>query len=392
MTGFLEYLNNTWIPQGEIYNTIGFTDWQNQSSVYNRFNLWWTPLKNLEFYAGMRNNFFFGPLVANYNELFSKAGIDYNELLTKDNGYFDLTFTIADGKSYILYTTFDRLNFTWTADKFELTVGRQRINWGANMIWNPNDIFNAYNYFDFNYVERPGSDALKMEFYTGDFSSVQLAGKLAYVESLNDSNLVIKELKLTTAAMYRFNKWNYDFQVFGGYMVTDFTAGLGWAGNIGGAGFTGEVSWFRDRHNFADTNAVVVASIAVNYTFKNSIFVNFSGIYNSAGVAGPANAGIGGFLGSASSVFANNLNAKNLTRSRFDIFGQLTYPATPLISLGLASIYNPYDKSVFVGPSVTFSLTDNISLLLNGQLFWGNQFTEFGDIGQMVFLDLKWSF
>ncbi|RLD41788.1 MAG: hypothetical protein DRI89_08890 [Bacteroidetes bacterium] len=392
MTGFLEYLNNTWIPQGEIYNTIGMTDWQNQSSIYNRFNVWWTPHKNLVFYAGMRNNFTYGPLVANYNDLFSLAGMDYNKLITYDNGYLDLTFIIADGKSYILYTNFDRLSMQWTLDKFELTVGRQRINWGVNMIWNPNDIFNAYNYFDFNYIERLGSDAIKMELYTGDFSSVQIAGKLSYVQSLNDSMQINEELKLTTAAMYKFNKWNYDFQVFGGYMLTDFTAGLGWAGDIAGAGFTGEVSWFLDQENFADTNGVLVASIAVNYTFKNSIFINFSGIYNSAGASGPANANIGGFLGSASSIFATNLNAKNLTRSKFDIFGQISYPVTPLINLSLASIYNPYDKSVYVGPSVTFSLTDNISLLLNGQLFWGEELTEFGDIGQMVFLDLKWSF
>ena len=392
MTGFLEYLNNTWVPQGAIYNTVGFTDWQNQSSIYNRFNIWWTPTENLTFYAGMRNNFFFGPLVANYNKLFLQSGIDYNELLTTDNGYLDLTFTIADGTSYILYTTFDRLNFKWTAHKFEMTIGRQRLNWGVNMIWNPNDIFNAYNYFEFNYVERPGSDAAKMELYTGDFSSIQAAAKLAYVQSLNDSGQIVKELKLTTAAMYKFNKWNYDFQVFGGYMATDFTAGFGWAGNIGGAGFTGEVSWFRDQQHFADTSGVIVASVDVNYTFSNQVFVSFSGIYNSAGATGPANEGFGNMLGSLSSVFSSNLNAKNLTRSKLDIFGQIAYPATPLINLSLASIFNPFDKSAFAGPSVTFSLTDNISLLLVAQLFWGDPFTEFGDIGQMYFLDLKWSF
>jgi hypothetical protein len=369
MTGFLEYLNNTWVPQGQIYQTIGMSEWQNQSSVYNRFNVWWTPHQNLVFYVGMRNNFTFGPLLANYNDLFSKAGLNYNELATYDNGYLDLTFTIADGKSYLLYTNFDRLNMKWTLNKFELTLGRQRINWGVNMIWNPNDIFNAYNYFEFSYIERPGSDAVKMELYTGDFSSVQLAGKLSYVRSIGDSNQIIDKLKLTTAAMFKFNKWNYDFQVFGGYMLTDFTAGLGWAGDIGGAGFTGEVSWFRDQENFSDTSGVIVASIAVNYTFKNSIFINFSGIYNSVGATGPANASIGNIFGSATSIFATNLNAKNLTRSRFDLFGQISYPVTPLINLSLASIYNPYDQSVFVGPSVTFSLTDNISLLLNGQLF-----------------------
>ncbi len=392
-TGFVEYLNNTWVPKGEIYKTLGIDDWQNQSGIYNRFNFWITPVKNLEFYVGMRNNFVFGPTIATYNNMFGLAGIDYNELVTYDNGYLDLTFKIADDNSYILYTNFDRASLKWTLDKFELTVGRQRINWGQNLIWNPNDIFNAYNYFDFNYVERPGSDAVLMEFFTGGFSSIQLAGKLGYVQLLaDDSTTLVKELKYTAAAMYRFNQWDYDFQVFGGVMEDDITAGLGWAGSIAGAGFTGEVSWFRDMDKFADTSGVWIASIGVNYTFKNSIFINFSGIYNSVGETGPANAEFGNLLGSFSSMFSSSLNVKTLTRSRFDIFGQISYPVTPLINLDLASIFNPYDKSVFVRPSVNFSLSDNISLMVVGQLFWGDRLTEFGDIGQMYYLDLKWSF
>jgi len=393
-SGFLETLNTTWIPQGELYSTLGINEWQMQGSIYNRFNVWYTPVKNLEFYAGMRNNFFFGPMYTTYNRLFDLAGLSYSDLVTYDPGYMDLTFTIADSKSYILYTNFDRANVKWTLNKFELTVGRQRINWGQNLIWNPNDIFNAYNFFDFNYVERPGSDAVLMQFYTGDFSSVQLAGKLSYIQVAEDTNILIlnKELKLTAAAMYRFSKWNYDWQFFGGVMETDVTAGLGWAGSIAGAGFTGEASWFRNMDNFSDTTGVLVASIAANYTFRNSIFIHFSAIYNSAGKIDSVNAIGTGFLGSFSNIFSSSLNAKNLTRARLDFFGQVSYPVTPLINLDLACIFNPYDLSGFIGPTVGISLTDNISLNLVGQLFWGKPYTEYGDIGQMYFLDLKWSF
>jgi len=393
-SGFLETLNTTWIPHGELYNTLGINDWQMQGSIYNRFNFWYTPVKNLEFYVGMRNNFFFGPMYTTYTNLFDLAGLSYSDLVTYDPGYIDLTFTISDSKSYILYTNFDRANVKWTMKKFEITVGRQRINWGQNLIWNPNDIFNAYNFFDFNYVERPGSDAVLMQFYTGDFSSVQLAGKLSYIQVAQDTNVLIlnEELKLTAAAMYRFNKWNYDWQFFGGVMETDVTAGLGWAGSIAGAGFTGEVSWFRDMDNFSDTTGVLVASIGANYTFRNSIFINFSAIYNSAGKIDSVNAIGTGFLGSFSNIFSSSLNAKNLTRARLDLFGQISYPVTPLINLDLACIFNPYDLSGFIGPTVGISLTDNISLNLVGQLFWGNPYTEYGDIGQMYFLDLKWSF
>ncbi|MEJ2595302.1 MAG: hypothetical protein P8100_09305 [bacterium] len=395
-SGFVENLNTTWVPAQDLGNLIQMNEWQMQGAIYNRFNFWYAPINNLEFYVGMRNNFFFGPMYNTYNDLFGLVGLNYGELVTYDPGYLDLTFSIADGQSYILYTNFDRANVKWTLNKFELTAGRQRINWGQNFVWNPNDIFNAYNFFDFNYVERPGSDALLLHFYTGDFSSVQVAGKLSYIQVNKDtSGLAIQleeELKLTAAAMYRFNKWNYDFQFFGGLMETDVTAGLGWAGDIKGAGFTGEVSWFRDIDRFSDTTGVWVSSIAANYTFRNSIFINFSAIYNSAGATDSVNAGAENILSAFTRNFSQSLNAKTLIRSRVNLFGQISYPVTPLINLDLACIVNPLDGSGFVGPTVNFSLTDNISLLAVGQLFWGDPLTEYGGYGQMYFLDLKWSF
>ncbi|MBC8319427.1 MAG: hypothetical protein H8E34_01760 [Bacteroidetes bacterium] len=385
-TGFVEYLNNTWIPS-TTYSAFGFTDWQNQSSVYNRFNLWWSPVNNLEFHAGIRNNFTFGPLVVQYNKFF-----DYADLATYDDGYLDLTWLISTNNSYIFFTNLDRLNMKWTKEKFELTIGRQRINWGTNLVWNPNDIFNAFNYFDFNYIERPGSDAALLEYYTSDFSSIQLAGKLSYRQEVMDSLTLEKKLSLTAAALYKFNKWSYDFQFFGGIMQTDFTAGLGWAGNIGGAGFSGEATWFKDIDNFSDTTGIIIASISANYIFKNQLLVNLSIIYNSNGSTGDAYKNNNGVMGSFSTMFSSSLNVKNLTPSRFDIFGQLSYPATPLINVSLSGMFNPYDHSSYIGPSATFSLTDNMSLMLVGQLFIGDTLTEFGDFGQMYFLDLKWNF
>ena len=120
--------------------------------------------------------------------------------------------------------------------------------------------------------------------------------------------------------------------------------------------------------------------------------VNLSVIYNSNGSTGYAYKNNGGALGSLSTMFSSSLNVKNLTPSRFDIFGQLSYPATPLINVSLSGMINPYDGSAYIGPSGTFSLTDNISLMLVGQMFFGDTLTEFGDYGQMFFIDLKWNF
>ncbi len=89
-------------------------------------------------------------------------------------------------------------------DKFQVTLGRQRINWGQTFVWNPNDIFNAYSYFDFDYIERPGSDAVRLQYFPSSSSVAEFAVK---VDDEND---------ITAAGLYRFNKWGYDIQFLAG--------------------------------------------------------------------------------------------------------------------------------------------------------------------------------
>ncbi len=358
LKGFFEYNNTVWAPPEQ-------QPWTEISGIYNRLDMNWFPNNHVNFQLGMRNNFNFGSLMAKFSPL-------YANYLTEDDGFMDLTFKLARDSSYILYSNLDRLNFKFSFSKLEVTLGRQRINWGINTVWNPNDIFNTYNYFDFDYVERPGSDAFLLQYYTGALSSLQVAAKLD------------RQHQLTAAAMYKFNLKNYDFQLLSGVMDQDFVAGFGWAGQIGGAGFTGEGSYFRNLKTFRRATGQWVISVSGNYTFKNSLFLNTSFIYNSTGTTGPA--GLNNFLQLA------NLSPKTLTLSRLNWFAEASYPITPLIKADVSAIVNPYDKSAFLGPSLDFSLTENLELFVMGQVFAGKQSTEYGNYGQMYYMRLKWSF
>jgi hypothetical protein len=185
--------------------------------------------------------------------------------------------------------------------------------------------------------------------------------------------------------MYKFNRWYYDFQFFGGMMTDDLVIGAGWSGDIKGAGFTGELSYFHPYDYFPDTNGVLVGSVSANYTFRNSLFINASYLFNSDGTTGPA--GYGKAL-----VLLIDISAKNFTRAKHSIYAGIGYPITPLVRADLSSIFNPNDKSGFVGPSFDISLTNDISLLLIGQIFWGKTLTEFGDYGSLCYMRLKWNF
>jgi hypothetical protein len=297
----------------------------------------------------------------------------YPEMATFDNGFVDMTRLWAKDTSYFFYSNIDRLNMKWRIGQFEVTAGRQRINWGINLVWTPNDIFNSFNYFDFDYVERPGCDAVLVEYYTGMASSLQGAFKMDNQD------------RITSALMYKFNRWNYDFQFLGGVMTDDAVLGAGWSGDIKGAGFNGEASYFRDLDHFADTTGVLVGSLGVNYTLKKGLFMHASYLFNSGGTTGDAGWGV------PFTLFLD-INAKNFTLARHSLFGELSYPITPLIKADVSSIFNPNDKSGFVGPSLDISLANNVSFFIIGQIFWGDHMAEYGDYGTVCYARLKWSF
>lgn len=354
LTGFVKKMETV-----EIQNLQG--KWQTMTSAQNRFDLRCYPTNSITAQIGMRNIFDYGQIPAeNYPE--------YIKIATADNGFFDLTNCIAKDTSYVLYTNFDRAYIEFVKGSFDIVFGRQRINWGINRVWNPNDIFNTFNYFNFDYLERPGCDGIKMQYYTGMTSSAQFGYKID------------KEKNVTWASMFKFNKWSYDFQFLSGVMENDLVIGTGWSGQIFKAGFNGEISYFNNKDNLSDSTGLIVGSIGGNYGFEDGLFLQTAMIYNSKGTTGPAG--------------CNNveITAKNLTRAKYNLFGAASFPLTPLIKVEVSSMLNPTDKSYYIGPSFDLSLKQDLDLKIQGQLYYGDDGTEFGDYGKVFYCRLKWSF
>lgn len=123
----------------------------------------------------------------------------------------------------VVHSVIDRMLLQYTTNNWDIKIGRQRINWGINNIWNPNDIFNAYNFLDFDYEERPVNDALRIQHYLKNNSTLELA----YKPSKNITEHI-------AAALYKFNKKKntYDWQLLTGIYKTDVVIGGGWAGTL----------------------------------------------------------------------------------------------------------------------------------------------------------------
>ena len=340
-------------------------DWVTNNLIHNRNNFKWNISKSFTFCLQERNRIYWGELTA--------LSPKYADFIAYDDGLVNMSWNIFTGKSYILNIAVDRLWLDYTRNNFQVTAGRQRINWSQTYVWNPNDIFNTYSYFDFDYEEKPGSDAVRLQYFTSASSKAEIA---------LEAN---KDKKVTAAGLYRFNKWRYDFQGLAGiYTQSDLVLGLGWAGQVAKGGFKGEISWFRSLKNFGDTTGVFLSSVEYDYTFRNSIFIQFEGLYNS----NPVN---------SANVLVNQfnpalLNAKNPFLTGYSVFGNISYPATPLINISLAGIYNPSNRMYFIIPSFTWSLMNNLDLSLTAQSFQSYDPASVGSSQTSIFIRLKGSY
>jgi len=357
--GYIKDLQNIYIPQNDsLY-------WFSDNTLENRLQLKYFAKSWLTADIQIRNRFMYGDFV--------KSIPFYKDYIDQHMGYADMSTLWGSNKSFVAHSEVDRLNVILNLNKWQITLGRQRVNWGIDLIWNPNDIFNTYSYFNFEYAERPGADAVSIRYYTG----ISAFAEVVYqVEDSYD--------KTSYAGLYRFNTHEYDIQVLGGKMKTDLVVGLGWSGRLGQAAFRGETSYFRSYKSISDSTGVLVSSISMDYSFPNTLYLQGGFLYNSNGsTKNIANLDL--FSQQATS-------PKTLSKGRYNLFAQASGQLTPLITPALAVMFNPSDYSAFVSPSVTLSVANNFDFSAVGMLFLGNKNTEYENVGQMLYLKFKWSF
>lgn len=360
LNGYLKFLQTVQFEKVD-------ENWSTDNVFHNRLNFKWYVTPSVTFTAEARTRLFYGETVKTFPQ--------YPDIIDHDEGYLvDLSGVVSEGNSYFIHSGIDRLNVDWSSGKWQMRLGRQRINWGQTFVWNPNDIFNAYSFFDFDYEERPGSDAALVRYYTGATSSIEFA--TAFAPDWNDYKI---------AAMYRWNRAAYDYQVLTGKVGQDYALGAGWSGQIREAGFKGELTWLEPLDDFFSGKGGFIGSLSFDYTFENSLFVHSEAMYNSF-------AGDVSLSGVGLDFLTESRSPKTLTFTDWSWFNEASYQVTPLLKAGLYTMYNPTDRSVFLGPNMELSVSDNVYLLFLGQFFLGPSTSIYGRLGYFNYLRLKWSF
>ncbi len=342
-----------------------FSDPQFINIFHNRLNFRWDIAADWHFVAEGRNRLF-------YNDMFNEFPF-YKDILEDDPGLLDMSWVWLSNGAWIGHTNVDRLYIDWRKNNWQIRAGRQRINWGINLVSNPNDLFNTYSFFDFDYVERPGADAVRVQYHTGFASRLEVAYHPA--KYLRES---------TGALLWSVNYHGYDLQAIAGYFRNRSALGAGWAGSIGGAGFKGEVTWFYDLEETPGIDrGNVVAATGVDYMFGTGTFAVLEFLYN------------GGYGRTDDGVFLINqpLRPDNIMFSEYAVTLSVQHPFSSVLQGGLAVMALPDIEAAFVMPSMTYSLMTNFDLEFVSQIFVGGKNSPLSNAeGSSWFLALQYNF
>ncbi|MCK5034053.1 MAG: hypothetical protein KAS18_10480 [Calditrichia bacterium] len=337
------------------------------------------PLYELNFSAQSRH-------VLTYQKNYYLGTWFYSQL-SRSSYYFDLKWETIEENDYSFFSEFDRFNALWTAGDLEVTFGRQRIAWGTCLVWNPTDLFNASNILDFDYPERPGTDAIKMQYYVDELSSFELA----FSPGKRSEDVIY-------AARYKTNFWSYDFSLLAGWQKKTLRIGGSWAGDIIGGGFRGEIVYSKPDINtdlpvdpmfdpFSPIPKYILddpywtAVFSYDYTFENSLYLHTEWLYNE--------------LGNTKNSGERRIEALytgELSPSRNSLFFEVAFDITPLLRGDIFFIVNPTDESWIAAPSLTYSLATDWEIYLLAFPSEGKEGSEFGGFPAQYFLRAQYSF
>lgn len=327
--------------------------------LHNRLNIKWKPSSFFTVAAEFRNRLFWGENV--------KRTPGFASLLRNTNEKINLQKVWIRNPSLVLHTNTERLYIDWRNEEMNWRIGRQRINWGISTTFNPNDIFNVYNFLDFDYEERPGIDGAKCHYTLSNSFQAEIA--YAHTGRKNGDVAAIK---------YSLNKWNYDMQLITGWYNEHVTLGAGWAGNIKEAGFKGEAQYFfKNKDSVSHFNLTIEG----DYMFKKGWYLNLGLLYNSNGLTNP----VGNW-----NDFSFKLSPENLMPTKWNFILTTAKDITPLFSANISGLYAPGTKLLILLPSLKYNLAANLDVDLVCQSFFAALDKDFQAVNQQFFLRVKW--
>jgi len=303
------------------------------------------------------------------NAAYSSAPLLYSVLPQAiDKQVVDLSWNLVQSPRWTVTHFVDRLYYQHSTNIVDLTIGRQRISWGTGRVWNPTDLFNPINPTSFSKIEKDGVDAFLAKFVIGNFTDISLVFNAK--REFRDNNFGFR---------FRSNLEGYDFSFMGGMFDERIVVGADFAGSVLDAGLRGEGIFSTSRDN-PQTNFVSMI-LGVDNQFTERLYALAEYHFNGRGKGSPSQYEL-----------QRLLQGGILNLGRHYVTAQASYLLHPLVATLLGTTRSLTDRSGFVSLNAVYSSSNETSLSLGGQYFYGSSFTEYWYYPQSAYLKFDYYF
>ena len=283
---------------------------------------------------------------------------------------FDLTSTLHDGNTSLIYHRLDRAFFSFSPSWGEIRLGRQAVTWGHGFIFNPMDLFNPFSPTD-----------LERDYKTGDdLALVHLPVKgvdvdLIYVAHRNPStgSTGLDESSLGAKIHTYIGGMETDIMVARHY--GDIITGIGTVGTLKEAVFrldlTGTFLNKNSRGRFFYISAV--ANIDYSWVWFKKNWYGYVELYYN-----------GLSKNEQSKELADPAVSDRIDRGELFAVGRgyasasLNLEVHPLVNAYITPIVNLHDGSGAILPRIVYDVSDHVRITLTALLNWGGTDTEYG--------------
>lgn len=324
------------------------------------------------------------------NNLFNTLTVGANQYRFKDIP----TVLTDSGEHFTTIQNLDRLNYRYSSNTGDLTVGRQVISFGSARFINPTDIFVPFALQTLNQEYRVGIDAIRFQAELGDFAQL-------------DSGLIIGEdaKKQNSALFLRAKNSIAGNDIEAMLIALDQSAliGGGLERAIGNFGFWFEAAYMAYASSKKDASAgqnnsnYWRSSIGSDYAIIDDVIVMLEYHYNGAGSDNSDN-------------YLHNINKEAYQKAGVYLLGEhyfipsLIWVASPLVTLNAAGFFNLSDHSLFFNLAAEVSWSDNLYSDFGAYLTHGDGLTlesnpptlqvgsEFGTYPATAFASLRYYF
>lgn len=275
-----------------------------------------------------------------------------------------LVWRLSESATAVWQHEIDRANAQLEVGRAGITVGRQAIGWGRGVMFAAVDLFAPFSPLEVDREWRPGVDAIRADIKLTERSSIDLVG--AFGTTLDATAL---------AARARGYAGSIDVELVGGRRARDLFGGVTTSAAVGDAELHGETALFRvsaDATGDDDFQLVWKVVVGGSYRFPIGSGILAYAEYHYCGFGAARPEDIRALVATPSFIqrFVRG-DLQILSRHAIGLTG--SYEVSPEIAYSGQWLQNPRDHSGIIAPALTYTFSDEVSLLGTAYVPYGRR-------------------